>query len=79
MGAQVLSENNIFNNVKLAMVTDLDSDQPGNICSVGNVLSGTSTERITAKCNLTPPYTYTADPTDGLAAALAASAGVGRL
>lgn len=70
MGAQVLAENNIFNDVTLAMVTDLDSDEPGNICSKENLLEGGSTERITQKCSLEIEYTYTADGTDGLAAVL---------
>lgn len=59
MGAQVLVENSIFDSVNLAMVTDLDSDLPGSICNVGNVLSGGSTTRITQECNLKPPYAYT--------------------
>lgn len=79
MGAQVLSENNVFDNVKLAMVTDLDSKQPGKICSKGNVLGGTSTERITAQCSLTPPYQYKLDGTSSLKAAIASGAGVGKI
>ena len=47
-----MAENNVFDNVQLALVTDLDSDLPGNICNVGNVLSGGSTLRITSECNL---------------------------
>lgn len=79
MGAQVLAENNVFDNVDRAIVTNLDSDEPGFACDKGNVLSGTSTVEITQECSFTPAYDYTLDATDGLIAAIEASAGTGKI
>ncbi|KAL3426738.1 pectate lyase a [Phlyctema vagabunda] len=79
MGANVLVESNQFDNVPLAMVTDLDSDEPGKLCDKGNVLTGTSTTRITATCSLTPPYSYSLDAVSGVAASVAANAGTGKI
>ena len=79
MGAQVLAENNVFDNVERAIVTNLDSDEPGFACDVGNVLSGTSTTDITQECSFAPEYQYTLDGTDGLIAAIEASAGPGKI
>ncbi|KAL2075887.1 hypothetical protein VTL71DRAFT_830 [Oculimacula yallundae] len=79
MGAQVYVENSVFDNTKLAMVTDLDSDLPGYLCDVGNLLTGTSTTRITQKCSLKIPYTYKADAVTSVAASVAAGAGVGKV
>lgn len=79
MGAQVLAENNVFDNVDRAIVTNLDSDEPGFACDVGNVLSGTSTTDITQECSFAPEYEYTLDSTDGLVAAIEASAGTGKI
>jgi len=58
MGAIARVENNSFNNVLLAMVTNLDSDTEGSIQDIGNLLLGTSTTRITKTGTLTPPYSY---------------------
>lgn len=79
MGAQVLAENNVFDNVDRAIVTNLDSDEPGFACDVGNVLSGTSTVEVTQECSFAPEYDYTLDATDGLIAAIEASAGTGKI
>ncbi|KAG6354551.1 hypothetical protein INS49_004568 [Diaporthe citri] len=79
MGAQVLAENNVFDNVDRAIVTNLDSDEPGFACDKGNVLSGTSTVEITQECSFAPEYDYTLDGTDGLIAAIEASAGTGKI
>lgn len=79
MGAQVLAENNVFDNVDRAIVTNLDSDEPGFACDKGNVLSGISTVEITQECSFTPAYEYTLDGTDGLIAAIEASAGPGKI
>lgn len=58
MGAQVLVENNNFNSVQLAIVTDLDSDDEGYAVQRNNVFTD-STTRITQTGSLTPPYSYT--------------------
>ncbi|KAK0125706.1 hypothetical protein ONS95_000292 [Cadophora gregata] len=79
MGAQVYVEANVFDNTKLAMVTDLDSKLPGSICDVNNILTGTSTTRITQKCTLKVPYSYTAEKASTVAASVAAGAGVGKV
>ncbi|KAK2606665.1 hypothetical protein N8I77_005399 [Diaporthe amygdali] len=79
MGAQVLAENNVFDNVPRSIVTNLDSDEAGFACDVGNVLSGSSTTEITQECSFTPAYDYTLDATDSLVAAIEASAGTGKI
>lgn len=58
MGAQVLAEENYFLNTKLAIVTDLDSDEDGYAIDRNNVFDN-STEEITQVGSLTPPYSYT--------------------
>lgn len=58
MGAQVLAEENYFLNTKLAIVTDLDSDEDGYAVDKNNVFVN-STEEITQVGSLTPPYSYT--------------------
>lgn len=58
MGAQVLAEQNYFLNTKLALVTNLDSDEDGYIVDRNNIFSG-STTSITQVGSLTPPYSYT--------------------
>ncbi|KAH7342476.1 putative pectate lyase B [Rhexocercosporidium sp. MPI-PUGE-AT-0058] len=79
MGAQVYVEASVFDNTKLAMVTDLDSDLPGFLCDVNNLLTGTSTTRITQKCSLKIPYSYTAEKASTVAASVANGAGVGKV
>lgn len=58
MGAKVLVENTVFNNVTLPIVTDLDSKQEGSAGSKGNVFNGAQA-RITKQASFTPPYRYT--------------------
>lgn len=57
MGAQILAEQNYFLNTKLAIVTDLDSDEPGYAVNKNNVFVSSTTE-ITQTGSLTPPYNY---------------------
>lgn len=60
MGAQVLVEQSYFSDTKLAIVTDLDSDQDGFAVSRDNVFAGSTTTRITKTGSLTSvPYSYT--------------------
>ena len=58
MGAQMLIEQNYFSSTKLAIVTDLDSDEDGYAVERNNIFVGSTTE-ITQTGSLTPPYTYT--------------------
>jgi pectate lyase len=57
MGAQVLAESNIFSDVQLAIVTDLDSDEEGFATDLNNVFENSDT-RITQEGSFTPDYTY---------------------
>ena len=57
MGAHVLVESNIFTNVLLPIVTDLDSDEEGYAVERNNIFSN-ATARITQTGSLTVPYTY---------------------
>ncbi|KAH0602516.1 uncharacterized protein H6S33_008597 [Morchella sextelata] len=76
MGAQVLVENNNFNSVQLAIVTDLDSDDEGYAVQRNNVFTD-STTRITQTGSLTPPYSYTMDTAASVPGIVAAYAGTG--
>ena len=58
MGAKCLVEGNSFNNAKLAVVTDLDSDEDGYATERNNVYTGTSTKRITKTGAPSIPYSY---------------------
>ncbi|KAF3920779.1 hypothetical protein ABW20_dc0105051 [Dactylellina cionopaga] len=77
MGAQVLVESSSFNNVPLAVVTDLDSATDGYATERNNIFTGTSTTRITQASNLSPPYSYTLTSAANACSCVNASAGVG--
>jgi pectate lyase len=76
MGAQVLVEQCYFGNTKLAIVTNLDSDQPGSAVSQNNLFSGSDT-RITQTGSLTPPYSYVLDTADCVCGLVKSKAGTG--
>jgi hypothetical protein len=57
MGAQVLVEQNYFSSTKLAIVTDLDSDEEGYAVDRNNVFVD-STTRITKTGSLSVGYSY---------------------
>jgi pectate lyase len=59
MGAKVLVEQNMFNNVPRAVVTNLDSDVQGFAIEKDNIFSGTSTKDITQSGQPDIPYRYT--------------------
>lgn len=70
-GAHVKAENNVWFNVKLPMSTDkfpVDGLPNGYICESGNVLSGTTGQKVISQtgCEFwnssTLPYAYTLDP-----------------
>ena len=77
MGAQILAEENYFDGVKLALVTNLDSDTEGSINSKNNVLAGGSTTQITKTSSYTAPYSYTIDAAASVCGIIASSGGVG--
>lgn len=58
MGAQVLVEQCYFSSTKLAITTNLDSDEEGYAVSRNNVFVDSTTD-ITQVGSLTPPYSYT--------------------
>lgn len=57
MGAQVLVEQCYFSNTKLAITTNLDSDEEGYAVSKNNIFVGSTTD-ITQTGSLSPPYSY---------------------
>lgn len=59
MGAKVLVEQNMFDNVRRAVVTNLDSDVQGFAVEKDNIFSGTSTKDITQTGQPAIPYEYT--------------------
>ncbi|KAI2638338.1 polysaccharide lyase family 1 protein [Xylaria nigripes] len=76
MGAQVLVEENYFESTKLAIVTDLDSDEEGYAIDVNNVFIDSST-RITQTGDLVAPYSYTINSADCICDMVIANAGLG--
>ncbi|KAI1368233.1 polysaccharide lyase family 1 protein [Xylaria arbuscula] len=76
MGAQMLIEQNYFSSTKLAIVTDLDSDEDGYAVERNNVFVDSTTE-ITQTGSLTPPYTYTLDPATCICDFVKSYAGLG--
>ncbi|KAI0143589.1 pectin lyase fold/virulence factor [Xylariaceae sp. FL1272] len=78
MGAQVLVEQNYFSSTKLAIVTDLDSDEDGYAVDKNNVFVDSTTE-ITQTGSLTPPYSYTLDPASCICSFVQSYAGLGKI
>ena len=76
MGAQVLVESTSFTNTAKAIVTNLDSDEPGFATEKNNSFSNSPTQ-ITQKGSFTPSYQYTVDPVSSVCSIVAKSAGVG--
>ncbi|KAI8623775.1 polysaccharide lyase family 1 protein [Xylariaceae sp. FL1651] len=76
MGAQVLVEQSYFSSTKLAIVTDLDSDEDGYAVSKDNIFVDSTTE-ITQTGSLTPPYSYTLDPASCICNMVKSYAGLG--
>jgi pectate lyase len=76
MGAQVLVESSSFTNTAKAIVTNLDSDEPGFATEKNNSFSNSPTQ-ITQKGSFTPSYQYTVDPASSVCSIVAQSAGVG--
>ncbi|KAJ4323705.1 hypothetical protein N0V84_004180 [Fusarium piperis] len=76
MGAQVLVEQTSFNNVKRAIVTNLDSKEEGFASNKNNIFTNSDTQ-ITQEKDFTPPYSYTTDPASCVCELVKAKAGTG--
>lgn len=79
MGAKVLVEQNMFKNVPRAVVTNLDSKQPGFAVEKNNVFEGTSTKAITQEGQPEITYQYTTDPAGSVCDIVAKQGGTGVL
>lgn len=79
MGAQMLVENNVFRNTKIAITTSRSSDEDGYVVQRGNDLGGAATEISQTGSFTTPPYSYTAEPASSVAASVTAGAGAGKI
>ncbi|KAF3353708.1 putative mannosyltransferase [Verticillium dahliae VDG1] len=76
MGAQVLVENTVFINTNQAIVTNLDSDEPGFAVQRNNLFTNSPID-ITQTGSYSPPYSYTLDPASCVCALVKARAGTG--
>ncbi|GAP91594.1 putative pectate lyase B [Rosellinia necatrix] len=76
MGAQMLIEQNYFSSTKLAIVTDLDSDEDGYAVDRDNIFVD-STTRITQTGSLSLPYSYTTNPASCICSMVKSYAGLG--
>jgi len=80
MGAVVRVEGNYFQSVENP-ICFLDSTKTGywDVGAGNTFVSCTGSQPTTSTGMLTPPYTYTLDPVDGVPTAVPAAAGVGKL
>ncbi|KFY67747.1 hypothetical protein V496_01421 [Pseudogymnoascus sp. VKM F-4515 (FW-2607)] len=76
MGAQVLVEQCYFSNTKLAITTNLDSDEAGYAVSKNNIFVGSTTD-ITQTGSLSPPYSYVLDSASCVCDLVKSKAGTG--
>lgn len=79
MGAQMLVENNVFRNTKIAITTNRSSDEDGYVVQRGNDLGGAATEISRTGSFTTPPYSYTAEPASSVVSSVTAGAGAGKI
>ncbi len=79
MGAQMLVENNVFRNTKIAVTTNRSSDVDGYANLRGNDLGGAATEVSQVGSFTTPPYGYTAESASSVVASVTSGAGAGKL
>ncbi|WP_406207270.1 MULTISPECIES: polysaccharide lyase family 1 protein [unclassified Streptomyces] len=79
MGAQMLVENNVFRDTKIAVTTNRSSDVDGYANLRGNDLGGAATEISRVGTFTTPPYGYTAESASTVVASVTSGAGAGRL
>jgi pectate lyase len=78
MGAQMLVENNVFRDTKIAVTTNRSSDVDGYAHLRGNDLGGAATEISRVGTFTTPPYGYTAESASTVVASVTSGAGAGR-
>ncbi|NGN67018.1 polysaccharide lyase family 1 protein [Streptomyces sp. A7024] len=79
MGAQMLVENNVYRNTKVAVTTSRSSDEDGYVNLRGNDFGGAATE-VSQEGDFTdPPYDYTAEPASSVVGSVTAGAGAGKL
>ncbi|KAI1173595.1 pectin lyase fold/virulence factor [Nemania sp. FL0916] len=76
MGAQMLVEENYFSSTKLAIVTDLDSEEDGYAVNKNNIFVDSTTE-ITQTGSFSPPYSYTTNPASCICSMVKSYAGTG--
>ncbi|GAA2951545.1 MULTISPECIES: pectate lyase family protein [Streptomyces] len=79
MGAQMLVENNVFRDTKIAITTSRSSKEDGYVVQRGNDLGGAATEISRTGSFSTPPYTYTAEPASSVVASVTSGAGAGKI
>lgn len=79
MGAQMLVENNVFRDTKVAVTTNRDSDVDGYAVLRGNDLGGAATEISQVGSFTNPPYSYTAEPASSVVSTVTGQAGAGKL
>ncbi|WP_159765845.1 pectate lyase family protein [Streptomyces sp. HM190] len=79
MGAQMLVENNVFRNTKVAVTTNRSSGVDGYANLRGNDLGGAATEISRTGTFTSPPYGYTAEPASSVVASVTSGAGAGKL
>ncbi|MFF5565724.1 polysaccharide lyase family 1 protein [Streptomyces sp. NPDC012623] len=79
MGAQMLVENNVFRDTKIAVTTSRSSSVDGYAVLRGNDLGGAATEISGTGSFTTPPYSYTAEPASTVVASVTAGAGTGKI
>jgi pectate lyase len=79
MGAQMLVENNVFRDTKVAVTTNRSSDVDGYANLRGNDLGGAATEISRVGSFTAPPYSYTAESASTVVASVTSGAGAGKL
>ncbi|MFF1461094.1 polysaccharide lyase family 1 protein [Streptomyces sp. NPDC058330] len=79
MGAQMLVENNVFRDTKIAITTSRSSKEDGYVVQRGNDLGGAATEISRTGSFSTPLYTYTAEPASSVVASVTSGAGAGKI
>ncbi|SDM37536.1 pectate lyase [Streptomyces sp. cf386] len=79
MGAQMLVENNVFRDTKIAVTTNRSSDVDGYANLRGNDLGGAATEVSRTGTFTTPPYSYTVESASTVVASVTSGAGAGKI